>query len=74
MMGLAVTMSAKSLAKAQAVQPSYTEWHDLQMNSINRLAPHTDFFGFRAGEVNGTTSSVFDRSSSRNYMSLDGMW
>lgn len=25
-------------------EPTFTEWHDLQVNAVNRFATHTDFF------------------------------
>ena len=27
-------------------EPTFTEWHDLQVNAVNRFATHTDFFAF----------------------------
>ena len=34
----------KSLNKTTIQQPTYTEWHDLQVNAINRFPLHTNFF------------------------------
>ena len=38
----------KTVKKAQktatAQLPAYTEWHDLQVNAINRFPLHTSFF------------------------------
>ena len=31
----------KSLNKTTIQQPTYTEWHDLQVNAINRFPLHT---------------------------------
>ena len=52
--------------------PTFTEWHDLQVNAVNRFATHTDFFAFALAEhVHGTK---FDRKKSTNFLSLDGDW
>ena len=54
--------------------PTYKEWHDLQVNAIKRLPLHTDFFSFAPGETTALTSSVLDKSKSKNFLSLDGLW
>ena len=36
----------KPLNAATVQQPSYTEWHDLQVNAINRFPLHTNFFTY----------------------------
>lgn len=54
--------------------PTYTEWHDLQVNELNRLPLHTDFFSFDVAEISNTASSLFDKNKSKNFLSLDGMW
>ncbi len=37
----------KSLNKTVAIQqPTFTEWHDLQVNEINRLPLHTLHFAY----------------------------
>ncbi len=47
----------KSLNKTVAIQqPTYTEWHDLQVNAINRFPLHTNFFTYPADDwVSGKT-------------------
>ena len=42
---LALSFSAFALT-AYAQQPTMTEWHDLQVNEVNRFTPHTDFFTY----------------------------
>lgn len=54
--------------------PTFTEWHDLSVNDINRLPLHTDFFPFRPGEVTEKTIGYRDKANSRNFLSLDGEW
>ena len=77
MAGLAMmAMGAKKTMPQAAVklQPTYTEWHDLQVNEINRLPLHTQFFSFNADEIGGNGYSAFDKTRSRNFLSLDGQW
>lgn len=72
--GLSLSAVAGKPVKDKVVQPTYTEWHDLQVNDINRLPLHTDFFEFQTAEVPDTASSLFDRQKSRNFLSLHGQW
>lgn len=77
MAGLAMmAMGARKTMPQAAVklQPTYTEWHDLQVNEINRLPLHTQFFSFNADEIGGNGYSAFDKTKSRNFISLDGQW
>ncbi len=53
-------------------QPTYTEWHDLQVNAINRFPLHTNFFTFAPGELAATGNA--DKTKSKNFLSLDGEW
>ncbi len=55
---------------AQPTQPTFTEWHDLQVNNINRFPIHTDFFAFETVEK----AMTGDIRQSDNYLSLDGDW
>ena len=59
---------------AQNVQtePTFTEWHDLQVNAVNRLATHTDFFAF--APTDDLQAKRWDKKQSKNYLSLDGEW
>lgn len=77
MAGLAMmTMGAKKATVNTAVklQPTYTEWHDLQVNEINRLPLHTQFFCFNADEIGSHGHTMPDKTKSRNFLSLDGQW
>ena len=77
MAGLAMmAMGAKKTMSQAAVklQPTYTEWHDLQVNEINRLPLHTQFFSFNADEIGANSNAVPDKTKSRNFISLDGQW
>ena len=52
------------------VKPTFTEWHDLQINSVNRFPIHTDFFAYESLEK----ALAGDRTASANFLSLDGDW
>ena len=43
---LAVLMGLAMNDNAQVAAPSYTEWHDMEVNNVNRLPVHTTFFAF----------------------------
>ncbi|MGM9803645.1 MAG: glycoside hydrolase family 2 TIM barrel-domain containing protein [Muribaculaceae bacterium] len=53
--------------KAQA--QTFTEWHDTDVNQVNRLPMHTNYFAYeslaKAGE---------GRENSSNFLSLNGIW
>ena len=40
----------KALNKTTIQQPTYTEWHELQVNAINRFPLHTNFFTYPADD------------------------
>ena len=50
--------------------PTFTEWHDMQVNEINRFPLHTDFFTYESVEM----AKKGDKTLSSNYLSLDGDW
>ena len=51
-------------------EPTFTEWHDMQVNDINRFKPHTWFFAYENPQVaRGGNMKVSD-----NYLSLEGTW
>ena len=79
MAGLAMTAlgaqkpkTAKTQSKVAEPAPTYTEWHDLQVNDINRFPLHTTFFTFASGEVSAKGEG--DKTQSKNFLSLDGTW
>ena len=59
---------------ALKLQPTYTEWHDLQVNDINRQPMHTQFFCFNVDEIGVNGNAMPDKTKSRNFLSLDGQW
>ena len=40
LMGLAINFNA------QVTAPTWTEWHDMEVNNVNRMPVHTTFFAF----------------------------
>ena len=57
-------------AQQPGVVPTYTEWHDLQVNEVNRFPLHTSFFAFE----NEAMALKGDKTASTNYLSLHGAW
>ena len=65
----------KPLKKTVAIQqPTFTEWHDLQVNEINRLPLHTMHFAYDPNDFPGTGAEYLDKKKSMNYLSLEGTW
>ena len=68
-------VAKKSSVKTVAIQqPTFTEWHDLQVNEINRLPLHTMHFAYDPNDFPGTGAEYLDKKKSMNYLSLDGTW
>ena len=65
----------KSSVKTVAIQqPTFTEWHDLRVNEINRLPLHTMHFAYDPNDFPGTGAEYLDKKKSMNYLSLEGTW
>ena len=65
----------KSSVKTVVIQqPTFTEWHDLQVNEINRLPLHTMHFAYDPNDFAGTGAEYLDKKKSMNYLSLEGTW
>lgn len=64
----------KSSVKTVVQQPTFTEWHDLQVNEINRLPLHTMHFAYDPNDFAGTGAEYLDKKKSMNYLSLEGTW
>ena len=68
-------VSAKENVKACAKpNVTFTEWHDLQVNEVNRLPMHTDFFPYDGSEATLAYGDWTAKTKSKNYLSLDGIW
>lgn len=50
--------------------PTWTEWHDQQVNEVNRYKLHTNFFAYE----NEALAKLGDITKSANYLSLEGPW
>lgn len=49
----AMSVSPACAAKSKTpktLQPTFTEWHDLQVNEVNRYLLHTNFFTYESAE------------------------
>ena len=57
-------------AADKAVQPTFSEWHDMSVNNINRFPTHTTFFAYE----NRDAALKGDRAQSGNYLSIEGDW
>lgn len=55
---------------ASTSQPTFTEWHDQQVNEVNRYPVHTAFFPY----LNEHDMQVGDPAKAANYLSLEGLW
>ena len=65
LMGLAMNGGAAGKAA-----PTWNEWHDMEVNNVNRLPVHTTFFAFE----NETLALKGDMTKSKNFLSLHGNW
>jgi beta-galactosidase len=46
LMALGARAAQKPLAAKSVVEPTWTEWHDQQVNEVNRFPMHTNFFAY----------------------------
>lgn len=60
----AVRMNAQPGSK-----PDFTEWHNLDVNQVNRLTNHTNFFAFESDNA-----AKNPKTASANYITLNGEW
>lgn len=67
---VAFAVMAAPVGAQNAVQPTFTEWHDLQVNQVNRLPMHTGIFPFENTEL----ALTGDRKASDRFLSLHGQW
>lgn len=57
-------------ATENAVEPTFTEWHDMSVNNVNRFPSHTSFFAYETRDA----ALKGDRNASQNYLSIEGDW
>ena len=66
----ATTQRKTATQQSKAAAPTFTEWHDLQVNAINRFPLHSHFFAYE----NRDAALKGDMQGSSNYLSLCGAW
>ena len=64
------TTQRKAATQQRKAAPTFTEWHDLQVNAINRFPLHSHFFAYE----NRDAALKGDMRGSSNYLSLCGAW
>lgn len=69
-MFVVLASAAMAAAHDNCNLPSGNEWHDMQVNSLNRLPDHASFFAFN----NFAMALDGDKERSADYLSLAGMW
>ena len=60
----------KQVEEVQKIEPTFTEWHDLQVNDLNRFAMHTTYFAYE--DIQKALKG--DMYKSDNFLSLHGDW
>ena len=70
LLGCTVGASAAEEKAAEKLVPTFTEWHDLQVNEVNRLKLHTNYFAYE----NETLALAGQMDKSANFISLHGAW
>lgn len=55
---------------ADGSRPTWNEWHDLQVNAVNRFKLHTQFFAYE----NEALAMKDEKANSKNFLSLHGTW
>ena len=68
LLGLATVSAADDNNKV--VEPTFTEWHDLQVNHVNKYPAHTAYFAYE----NEKAALDGKYRSSDNFLSLEGKW
>ena len=68
--GMAPCLAHAAVQPEKAAQPTFTEWHDMGVNNVNRFPLHTSFFAYESREA----ALKADRKASTNYLSLEGDW
>ena len=68
--GLPVAFACAATTTTPTPQPTFTEWHDMSVNNVNRFPLHASFFAYenRDAALKGL------RDKSANYLSLAGDW
>ena len=70
LMAVGAQAAQKSTMAKGVKEPTWTEWHDQQVNEVNRFPMHTSFFAYE----NNQQALAGDITRSANYLSLEGPW
>ena len=70
MLAMTSFVQAAPTKAKNATMPSWAEWHDLQVNEVNRYRLHTNFFAY-ANEAEARDGNM---EKSSRYLSLEGPW
>ena len=65
-----LTLGLASLLSLAASAQTFTEWHDPEVNAVNRAPMHADYFAYESPDA----AERGERQSSAYYMSLNGLW
>ena len=68
--GLAPCLVNAAEPKERVAEPTFTEWHDLSVNNVNRFATRTSFFAYENREA----ALKGNRDKSSNFLSIEGDW
>ena len=64
------TLCSVAAVLVSAQVPSMTEWHDMEVNELNRVPVHTSFFAYE----NSDLAIAGNRGASTRFLSLDSDW
>ena len=73
MLSIAVVLAMTCLqagAQNRTAAPSFHEWHNMQVNEVNRFPMHTSFFAYENEEA----AKKGKPQDSNRYLSLEGYW
>ena len=63
-------LSMVLIAQASVWAQTFTEWHDMNVNGVNRMQNHTSFFAYE----NSSLAIQGEKSKSERFLSLHGDW
>ena len=63
-------LSMVLMAQAAAWAQTFTEWHDMDVNGVNRMQNHTSFFAYE----NSSLAIQGEKEKSDRFLSLHGDW
>jgi len=67
---ITMALAAMTAGAFADTQPTGSEWHNMQVNEVNRYPIHTSFFTYESLDK----ALAGDMKKSENYLSLNGTW